>query len=269
KCAELVFGNGGLPVSARLSRRFTDWIEAARPDVLYTILGSIEMMELVNQIRERFGIPVVVHLMDDWRAERERYGLLSPLRRRRLKRLFERSMRTARGHLAISDSMASAYGAEFGLPFHAIQNVIDSDRWLKSAKPDVSPRRPARLLYAGSIYARVQLSSLIDIAAAVSRLRGKGVAVTLDVMAPEFMVAPFRQRLEAFDGVRVVAQVEREHYFATLCDADVLLLPVNFEASAIRMVRHSMPTKVPEYLVSGVPILLYAPPGIAQVEYAD
>jgi hypothetical protein len=35
------------------------------------------------------------------------------------------------------------------------------------------------------------------------------------------------------------------------------------------MVRYSMPTKVPEYLVSGVPILLYAPAGIAQVDYAE
>jgi len=35
------------------------------------------------------------------------------------------------------------------------------------------------------------------------------------------------------------------------------------------MVRYSMPTKVPEYLVSGVPILLYAPGGIAQVDYAE
>ena len=29
-----------------------------------------------------------------------------------------------------------------------------------------------------------------------------------------------------------------------------------------------MPTKVPEYLVSGVPVLLYGPEGIAQIDYA-
>jgi glycosyltransferase involved in cell wall biosynthesis len=255
-------------VSARLSRRLVHWIEAARPDVIYTILGSIEMMELVEMIRARFDLPVVVHLMDDWRAERERYGLLSPFRRQRLNRLFDYSMRKAKGHLAISDAMASVYGAEYGIRFEPIQNVIDSDQWLKSARRDIAPRQPARLLYAGSIYEKVQLSSLIGIAAAVQRLRARKVAVALDVMAPDFMVAPFRKKLEAFDGTHVVPQVPRERYFAALCDADVLLLPVNFEPSAVRMVRYSMPTKVPEYLVSGVPILLYAPSGIAQVDYA-
>jgi glycosyltransferase involved in cell wall biosynthesis len=267
--SKAIFGDSGFPVSARLSLRLASWIEAARPDVIYTILGSIEMMELVDQIRARFDLPVVVHLMDDWRVERERHGLLSPLRRKRLNKLFDHSMRAATGHLAISDVMASVYGAEFGVRFEAVQNVIDSDQWLNSARQDIAPRRPARLLYAGSIYEKVQLSSLIGIAAAVSRLRARGVAVALDVMAPDFMIAPFRRRLEAIDGTRVVPQVRREDYFATVCDADVLLLPVNFEPAAVRMVRYSMPTKVPEYLVSGVPILLYAPGGIAQVDYAE
>lgn len=269
KGADALFGHSGFPVSARLSARLASWIEAARPDVLYTILGSIEMMELVEKIRARFDLPVVVHLMDDWRAERERYGLLSPLRRRRLNELFGRSVRTAGGHLAISDAMAAAYSAEFGVRFEAIQNVIDNDQWLKNARQDVTSARPARLLYAGSIYPTVQLSSLLDISAAVARLRSRGMAITLDVMAPDFMVAPFRALLEAHDGTRVLPQVPRDRYFATLCEADVLLLPVNFETAAIRMVRYSMPTKVPEYLVSGVPILLYAPQAIAQIEYAQ
>lgn len=264
-----IYGNSGFPVSARLSARLAAWIEKARPDVIYTILGSIEMMELVEQIRSRYHLPAVVHLMDDWRTERERYGLLSPFRRQRLNRLFDRSMLTAQGHLAISDAMASAYSAEFAKPFESIQNVIDSDQWLSAARQDVTPGRPARLLYAGSLYAGVQLASLLDIAAAVARLRAAGTEIALDVMAPEFMVAPFRSGLEAHDGTHVVPQVPRERYFATLCAADVLLLPVNFEPAAVRMVRYSMPTKVPEYLVSGVPVLLYGPADIAQTAYAE
>lgn len=268
KAANVVFGNSGLPVSARLSARLIDWIEQAKPDVLYTILGSIEMMELVEKIRRRFDIPVVVHLMDDWRAERERYGLLSPLRRRRLHALFNRSMRMASAHLAISDAMAKTYGAEFGVPFVSIQNVIDSDRWLSAGRRKVAAGRPAQLLYAGSLYAEVQLEALLEIAASVARLRRQGAALDLNVMAPDFMIEPFRRRLEAHDGTRIVDQVPRERYFERLCEADVLLLPANFSDAAVRMVRYSMPTKVPEFLVSGVPILLYAPADIAQVDYA-
>jgi hypothetical protein len=34
------------------------------------------------------------------------------------------------------------------------------------------------------------------------------------------------------------------------------------------MIRYSMPTKVPAYLVSGTPVLVYGPPEVAQVRYA-
>lgn len=266
---QALFGNGGLPVSPRITPRLAAWIEAAKPDVIYTILGSIEMMELVEQIRLRFGLPVVVHLMDDWRMDRERGGLLSPWRRRRLRRLFDQSMRHARGHLAICDAMAEAYGREYGVPFEGVQNVIDDAAWLARARGDVTPGRPARLLYAGSLYPNVQLSSLIDIAEAVARLRAGGTEVTLDVMCPDFMIAPFRDRLAAHDGTQIVPQLSRERYFEAICAADLLLLPAGFDAAAVRLLRYSMPTKVPEYLVSGVPILLYGPEEIAQVAYAE
>ncbi len=269
RMAGLVFGNSGFPVEANLSDRLAKWIEAAQPDVIYTILGSIEMMELVQKIRERFDLPVVVHLMDDWRVERERYGLLSPLRRQRLNRLFNGAMRTARGHLAISDAMADTYGKEFGVKFKAVQNVIDSDTWLSLPNRDIVAVIPARILYAGSLYEHVQLDSLSDIASAVSRLRAAGMQISLDIMCPEFMITPFRKQLESYDGTRIVDQVPRGQYFEAIRQADLLLLPVNFDNSAIRMVRYSMPTKVPEYLVSGVPVLLYGPKGIAQINYAE
>lgn len=268
RLAGYVFGPSGFPVEARLSERLTAWIAAAKPDVIYTILGSIEMMELVEKIRVRFELPVVAHLMDDWRTERERYGLLSPWRRRRLNRLFDAAMRTARGHLAICDAMAKAYGDEYGVKFEAIQNVIDTDAWLALAPGDTASATPARLLYAGSLYRDVQLTSLLDIASAVSRLRAAGMAISLDIMCPDFMMAPLREQFYGRDGTRIVAQVARKQYFETVQAADVLLLPVNFAPSAIRMVRYSMPTKVPEYLVSGVPVLLYGPDGIAQIDYA-
>lgn len=266
--ARLVFGNAGLPMTARLSERLAAWIEDARPQVLYSILGSTEMMELTELIRRRFALPTVVHIMDDWRSERARGGLLSPLIRRRLVALFDEAARTATGHLAICDAMADAYGRDYGVTFETVQNVLDSDAWLRHARVDVAAKTPAKLLYAGSIYADVQLQSLMDVAAAVASLRAAGKNLSLDVMCPEFMIAPYRAGIESHDGVRVVPQVARDQYFQTVCAADVLLLPVNFSSSAYRMVRYSMPTKVPEYLVSGVPVFLHGPREVAQVSYA-
>jgi len=43
---------------------------------------------------------------------------------------------------------------------------------------------------------------------------------------------------------------------------------VNFDPKAVRYIRYSMPTKVPAYLFSGTPILVYGSDVTAQVKYA-
>jgi hypothetical protein len=53
-----------------------------------------------------------------------------------------------------------------------------------------------------------------------------------------------------------------------LITADVLLLPINFDQPSIDFIRFSMPTKVPAYLKSGTPILVYGSAETAQVQYA-
>jgi glycosyltransferase involved in cell wall biosynthesis len=54
-----------------------------------------------------------------------------------------------------------------------------------------------------------------------------------------------------------------------LTGADLLVLPYNFEAETVRYVRLSMPTKAPAYMMSGTPILVYAPAELATAEYAS
>jgi glycosyltransferase involved in cell wall biosynthesis len=50
--------------------------------------------------------------------------------------------------------------------------------------------------------------------------------------------------------------------------ADVLLLPFNFNKESARYLRLSMPTKIPAYMISGTPILVYGPRQLAAVTYA-
>jgi hypothetical protein len=53
-----------------------------------------------------------------------------------------------------------------------------------------------------------------------------------------------------------------------LADSDLLLLPFNFDDGSVRFIRYSWPTKMPEFMISGRPILLYGPADTAFGEYA-
>lgn len=265
---KLIFGHG-LPEIGRLSPQLEEWIESFKPQVLYTILGGNGMMELVEAIRVRFNLPVVVHIMDDWVEAHNRSGLLGGIERARMIRLVNAAMKTATTRLAICDAMAQAYQTRYGVPFGVFQNTIDVAKWQAVAKTDFAPSTPVRLLYTGSILPFAQTQSLIDCALAVRTLNEQGFAVQLDVHAPAFLLDPIRDRLQTCAQVRLLAPITDDAlYFGALAAADILMLPVNFDADTIRYIRFSMPTKVPSYLVAGTPILVYGPPGLAQVEYA-
>lgn len=258
-----------LPERARLSPRLEAWIAAYRPQVLYTILGSNGMMRLVDAIARRFRLPVVVHIMDDWMAANHRRGLLGPLVRREMERRVQITIDTARVRLGISPAMCRAFEIRYGHPFEAFQNTVDATRWAPLAKQDVSVGTPADILYVGSIFPQAQLDSLVACCRAVAALAQSGFAATLTLSTPSGHAERYRNRLAIDPAIRIVDTIrDDETFFRRIAQADLLLLPVNFDADSIRFIRYSMPTKVPAYLTAGAPIFAHGPAATAQIAYA-
>ena len=226
-------------------------------------------MQLIDMIRVRWNLPLVVHAMDDWRTHIYAKGLLSAPRQRFMRDIYRKLVVNARLRLGICQFMCDAYEREFKLPFLAFQNTIDISKWAEFSKTDVSAGAEFKIVYAGSILPFAQLQGLKDVCAAVAGLRKGGRAVRLDIFSPAFMATPFRCELEIDDGISLNDPIpDRDTYFKRLCEADLLVLPVNFDARSIRFIRCSMPSKIPECLLTGVPILVYGPKETAQVDYA-
>lgn len=258
------------PQRARLTARLARWIEAFRPQLLYSILGSNAFMTLTADIRRTFGLPMVVHLMDDYPSINHRRGLFAPIERRRMLRLLADNISAARTRMGICTEMCDAFTDRYAQPFAAYQNCVDVERWRPVVRTDSAVRgHPPRLLYFGSIIRNAQLGSLIDLCRSVARLNAAGVRVGLDIAAPPPGGPAFGDLLTIDPAIRMIAPTEDDtEYFATLAGADALVLPVNYDAESVDHIRFSMPTKIPAYLASGTPILVYGPRGVAQVDYA-
>lgn len=258
-----------MPRSARLTSALERWIEAFRPEVLYTILGSNGFMDLVELIRRRFSLPLVVHIMDDWASSAHRRGLLSSLQRHGMNRRLQHFYDIAHTRLAISDAMAETYSQRYGQPFSAIHNAIDTMRWQSLARQTATASDKGSLLYIGSVMPQAQLGSLIDCCRAVADLHTGGRRISLSIAAPKFQIDPLRHLLAIHPAIHILDPIEDdERFFHSIAVADALLLPVNFNEASIRFIRYSMPTKVPAYLFSGTPVLAYGPGDLAQTRYA-
>ena len=115
------------PDSGRLTPHLTAYIEQVRPQLFYTLLGTLGMTQLVREIRDRFRLPVAVHFMDDYFATLYGGGLVSPLVRSRLRAVTNDVVDHAVLRLAIGDDMAKAYARRWHKSFEPVQNAVDVD----------------------------------------------------------------------------------------------------------------------------------------------
>lgn len=254
-----------------LSTGLREWIRAFDPDVVYSQLSDLPVMTLVDEVLDDTDLPFALHVMDDWPDSMYRRGALAWVVRDRARRALGSLMRRAKSRMAIGDAMADEYLRRYGVPFVPIQNSVDLDRYdalasLHRVERDVSRARRLEVVYAGRV-GRANSESLLSVARVVALMAADDVPVSLRLYTAS-TDHPAIARMSALQGVEVLPPVPYDHVPALLSAADVLLMPLDFDDEGTRFAGLSMPTKIPEYMAAGRPVLTYAPRGSAAAEYA-
>lgn len=260
---------GEIPATVRISDPLGRWLDTFRPELLYSFLGSMAQIRLTREIARRVSLPLAVHIMDDWPAIIYRSGLLAPLLRRTALKEFEAVLRDSTLRLGICEEMCEEYRVRYGYQFLAFHNALDLEQWLLYAKRDWRVGSPLVVRYVGSILPGAQRDSLRDICDAVSTLRASGMMIEMWVHSPREQAAHLHDGHFPREGLHVAEPPHPHRIVEVLVGADLLVLPFNFDSRSTQHIRLSFPTKVPAYMASGTPILVYGPPGIAIVRSAQ
>jgi glycosyltransferase involved in cell wall biosynthesis len=223
---------------------------------------------------DTLGIPLAVHVSDDWICDWPVNGLhrrnvfpIAQLLNRWCKLEFVKAIRSARLRFCISQAMSIEYERRYGYAFSRLHNGIDPQQWpAKEIKP-VRDGEPFRILYSGSVTENGNLHSLMEVADAVAALGARGVQIRLEI-ATHTSGFTFRGILERSPWVKFTELVPYADLPRRLQEFDLLLIALNFDTVSSRWLRYSMLGKVAEYMISGTPVLLYGPPDTTSVEYA-
>jgi glycosyltransferase involved in cell wall biosynthesis len=68
-------------------------------------------------------------------------------------------------------------------------------------------------------------------------------------------------------GIEYLGYFPKEKKQLILSRADLLVLPINFDELSQIYINYSFQTKLPEYMASGTPILMYGPPSNPNIKY--
>jgi glycosyltransferase involved in cell wall biosynthesis len=234
-----------------LRRTLDGW----RPDVVYTMVFSGGTLAYASWIARHFNVPLVAHVADDG-LETERGGATTSI---------ADLLARADVRVCISEEMRQEYAKRYGVDSHVLHNGASEDLFAPAAAAE---QRDTEFVirYLGSIVPSQHFSAIEDIAAAVRSLAGAGLPVRFEIWGGSWT----QQHAEKLtDGRAVVYRgvIGQAEGFALLKSADLLTIPISFDAVSFSKNRLSLPTKLAECLASGTPTLVYGPPGAAPVEF--
>lgn len=239
-------------------------ISEFNPQIIYSMLASNMLMQLVLKISNHFNIPVVPHFMDDWPTFLYKKSIFKMILRRvmhsRIIEILEKSpKRLVIGH-AMSKEYSNRYGGEF-IPF---MNVVDS-KLLRQPLIKCKQRKKLQLIHIGSLHLN-RWRSLLDIAYALKKLGEEGIDAELLVYS-QSRYAHLGRRLNISPVIRYVGTLPMEKVPLILRNADILIYVDGFDKYSRTYLRYSISTKIPEYMSAARPIFAYGPEELASIRY--
>jgi glycosyltransferase involved in cell wall biosynthesis len=225
------------------------------PEVVYFAGLSYRYLRLAVLAAERYDVPMVILHMDDWMTvEREQAGRWGALWAGRIREQVTRAAARALVSTSNSPRLATRLSSMTGYR-HVPANNCCADLMAYAVKPDrTRPNRIPIITYAGAMNRHLQGETLKVLASAVTELNAEGTRVQLHIYSP-WQFAPDANAIAVPHAVFYKGQVGREHLTDIYRRADFLVTTVTYRDSNISLFRHSLSTKLSEYLCVGKPVI--------------
>lgn len=248
-----------------------DWCKKFNPDIIYArpMDDPSFYWWLPQEIANQLSIPYVTHIMDDWparynsREDMDSHLIWKPRLKKCLQSLFD----NASVNMGISPEMCEAYYERYQAKFVPFHNCIDISEW-SSIKPEYKNKQDFTMLYIGAVTPDKELGSLQDIRDVVLSLNEQGYSIRFGIYSARFWKPTIQDHLEHIPDIAYRGYINPSKLPDVLSQADLLVLPINFDDISLSYIGYSLQTKVPEYMASGTPVLVYGPASSPNVRYA-
>ncbi len=243
--------------SITLSPQFKDWLELFQPEILYIQVTSREDVLFSIQLCDFLKIPSVIHNMDDWPSTISRKGLFKRYWWKKIDNEFRQLLDRNDLYLSISDAMTSEYLKRYNKVFKAFHNPIDISKYNHVRNRPAEGVRKFRILYTGRV-GLANEKSIYLFASVISQLKIEQFNIEMDIFTYNTHSWGLK-KIGNLKNVRILPFVEHDMIPSLLAEYDLLFLPLDFTDAGFKYAQYSLPTKASEYMISGTPILVFAP----------
>jgi len=249
-----------------VSEQLLEWIKEFSPDIIYSQPFKYSDMVFAKELKEQTGIPIAIHLMDDSVSFLNKPNLLYFYWRKKIRNTFIRLVESADIHLSISQAMSAEYHRRYNKTFIPFRNPIEINTWIPYIKTNWSLKEEVNIIYTGRL-AIPNINALYTFCEVINDLNIAGNRIKLEIYSIDINLE-FVSKIKDYKSVFVHKSVPFAQIPSLISKFDVAFLPIDFTQKGVKYARYSISTKTSEYMISGVPILLFAPEQVALTEYA-
>jgi glycosyltransferase involved in cell wall biosynthesis len=224
-------------------------------EIILTIpAGPGEICIAAYLAHRQTNCPLYFFAMDDWQRNARRRG---PVGGWLAGRYMAKIACDASRMWAISSEMARGWHEAYGADAEVLWHSIDVETVRKVVSPSSDTREGFTVGVVASLY-WVNIQPFHALVNAIEELRAKGIDARIRLITTNSLEYLASIGIEPSDYLAMTT-VPPQDIPRALTDLDVLFLGLTFEPADRRTVEVAFPTKLPEYMASGHPILVNAP----------
>lgn len=226
-----------------------------KPEAVYFAGLSYRYLRLAILAAEHYDVPMVLLNMDDWMAvDRAAAGRWGQSWARRIAAALGQASARSLVSTTNSPRLAAKLSEMTGYRHVPANNCCSDLMTLGTDSEGYAANEIPVIAYAGAMNQHLQGETLKVLASAVAELNAEGTRVHLHIYTPwEF--APDANAVSVPDAVFYKGQVGRDRLAEIYRRSDFLVTTVTYRPGNIALFRHSLSTKLSEYLCVGKPVI--------------
>lgn len=220
---------------------------------------SLPLGELWDSIDDG-SLPLAVNVVDDWLR---RLDLSADPQAADHRRTLEQLASRAGQGWAISRPMADQLGADYGLEFDVMTNMIDALDWANNGGP---AEGAIRFRYSGWPADSKGGESLAEVGRAVAEMHADTaqLEIRMPMSASNKVLA---DEYRSLANTSVNPWLERDKYRFFLSGAGVNVVTFDFDPTTVGYLKNSFANRIPDLVGAGRPVLVIGPTDLLSVQY--
>jgi glycosyltransferase involved in cell wall biosynthesis len=221
-------------------------IKEIKPELIYTFVYSSTTLHFSTLLAKLTKLPFTFHIGDDITQEENGETVI------------RKALQYAKRQFVISENMKRYYESIFNKDFdifHFVSTKITPSN--NSLESVILNHQPKVIRFIGSYHKVQHEDAIVDLIDVLKGINTPNVKFNLEFWGTETPKNALNEitKMEIYRGL-----FPERKKLSLIKGSDLLIIPSTFEEKTHRYYKNSFPTKLTEYLLSGVPVLVYGPP---------